>query len=190
MPLLDHFDIIAPYYDRIFSSNHSEKLYDLIDLPISGCLLDAGGGTGRISEKIKNRAGSIVISDLSEVMLNEARVKGGLFTVCSHTELLPYPDDYFERIIMVDVFHHVCDQRLTVNELWRVLAPGGKIIIEEPDINNLGVKMVAFAEKIALMRSKFLQPQSIKSMFRFQEAITRIENEGYNSWVIVDKVVQ
>jgi demethylmenaquinone methyltransferase/2-methoxy-6-polyprenyl-1,4-benzoquinol methylase len=187
MPLIEHFDIIAPYYDRIFSSNHSEKLYELIELPISGSLLDAGGGTGRISDKFKNEAGLVVISDLSGVMLNKALEKGGLFTVCSHTEFLPYPNGYFERIIMVDVFHHVCDQQLTVNELWRVLAPGGRIIIEEPDTKNFGVKMVALAEKIALMRSKFLSPQSIKSMFRFQGVKTRIETEGYNSWVVVDK---
>ena len=187
MPLLDNFDIIAPYYDRIFTSNRSEKLIELIELPISGFLLDAGGGTGRISNKFKHETRSVVITDLSCVMLNEAREKGGLIPVCSHTEYLPYPDFYFERIIMVDVFHHVCDQQVTVNELWRVLAPGGRIIIEEPNIKNFGVKMVALAEKIALMRSKFLSPQSIQSMFRFQGAILRIENEGYNSWVIVDK---
>ena len=187
MPLLDHFDIIAPYYDRIFSSNRSDKLYKLIELPISGTLLDAGGGTGRISNEFKNETGSVIISDLSCVMLCEVREKSGLIPVCSHIEYLPYPDYYFERIIMVDVFHHVCDHKLTVNELWRVLAPGGRIIIEEPNIKNFGVKMVALAEKIALMRSKFLSPQSIKMMFKFQGANSRIENEGYNSWVIVDK---
>ena len=189
MPLIDHFDFIAPYYDRIFNNNRSQLLLnEIIELPISGTLLDAGGGTGRISNNYKDKVGSVVNTDLSCVMLKEAKDKGGLNPVCSHTEFLPYPDNYFERIIMIDVFHHVCDHERTVNELWRVLANGGKIIIEEPNIENIGVKIVALAEKIALMRSKFYSPSTIESMFRFTGANCRIDTEGYNSWVVVEKV--
>ena len=187
MPILDHFDFIAPYYDRIFNSNKSEKLYGLLKLPISGVILDAGGGTGRISNNLKNEAYSVIVTDLSILMLNQAKEKGGLNPVCSQTEYLPYPNNYFERIIMVDVFHHVCEHKFTANELWRVLEPGGRIIIEEPDIKHFGVKMVALAEKLAFMRSKFITSNGIQEMFNFHDAITNIETEGYNSWVIVDK---
>ena len=30
---------------------------------------------------------------------------------------------------MVDAFHHVCDQEQTVAELMRVLAPGGRLVV-------------------------------------------------------------
>ena len=187
MSIFNHFDLIAPYYDRIFKSNHSKKFYELVKLPVSGVILDAGGGTGRISKNLKTEAHSVIVTDLSLMMLNQAKEKGGLNPVCSQTEFLPYPNNYFERIIMVDVFHHVCEHKYTANELWRVLEPGGRIIIEEPDIKHFGVKLVAIAEKLAFMRSKFISSQGILEMFNFQNAITNIETEGYNSWVIVDK---
>src|SRR3970040_1698460 len=130
----------------------------LAALPVSGALLDAGGGTGRVAQFMSGKANPIVVADLSCKMLSEARQKDGLRPVCSHTEKLPFPDETFARIIMVDALHHVCDQRGTVGELWRTLQPGGRLVIEEPDLRLFGVKLLAIAEKLALMRSHFLSP--------------------------------
>jgi demethylmenaquinone methyltransferase/2-methoxy-6-polyprenyl-1,4-benzoquinol methylase len=47
----------------------------------------------------------------------------------------------------------------------RVLEPEGRSVIEEPDIRTFGVKLVALAEKILLMRSHFLSPIQIASLF-------------------------
>ncbi len=57
---------------------------------------------------------------------------------------------------MVNALHHVCNQQETVNELWRTLQPGGRIVIEEPDVRTFAVKLFALGEKLALMRSHFL----------------------------------
>jgi len=91
----------------------------------------------------------------------------------------------------VDAFHHVCDQPQTVQELWRVLAPGGCLVIEEPDLRTFAVKIVAVAEKLALMRSHFLSPTDIAALFDFPGAEIRIETEteGFNTWVIVQKTL-
>jgi len=35
----------------------------------------------------------------------------------------------------------------------RVLAPGGRLVIEEPDVERTPVRLIALAEKLALMRS-------------------------------------
>ena len=47
---------------------------------------------------------------------------------------------------MVDALHHVADQEATIRELWRLLKPGGRIIIEEPDIRRFEVKLLALIE--------------------------------------------
>jgi ubiquinone/menaquinone biosynthesis C-methylase UbiE len=187
MPILDHFGIIAPLYDQVIQLRRPEKLISLLNLPIHGSLLDAGGGTGRVTQYLREIAYPLVITDISLGMLHQAGLKDGLQRVCSLAENLPFPDETFERVIMIDALHHVYNQRYTVSELWRVLKHGGRIVIEEPDIRNIAVKLVAIAEKLALMRSHFMPPMRISALFTFSNACIHVEREGYNAWVIVDK---
>ena len=187
MPLLDHFGIIAPFYDRTISFKAPQHLIKLIGLPIEGAILDAGGGTGRVAKALEHLATVVVVADLSIGMLSQARRKGGLWPVCSEAESLPFPDESFERIVMVDSLHHVLSQEKSVNELWRVLKSGGRIVIQEPDIRKLSVKLVAFFEKIALMRSHFITPPKIIAMLAHPNARIQIELDSFNAWVIVDK---
>ena len=184
MPIIDHFGLIAPLYDRIFSPGEREALINKIDLPPAGLLLDVGGGTGRISQFLRPYTGNIFIADLSFEMLIQAIAKDGLITVCSHSENLPFKNGKFDRIIMIDALHHVCDQTETAKELLRVLKPGGRIIIEEPNIEKFGVKVLAAAEKILGMRSKFLSPKKITKLFNSCD--TKIETSGVISWITIE----
>lgn len=187
MPILDHFGILAPFYDTLIRVREPELLIELADLPTDRPLLDAGGGTGRVSQTIRHLAPLVVVADLSTNMLREAAKKRGLETVGSHTERLPFPDGYFGRIIMVDALHHVCDQADTAFELWRVLHPGGRLVVIEPDIGNFSVKLVALAEKLALMRSHFLSPEQIGSLFPYPDGRVEIVRESFNGYVVVHK---
>ena len=187
MPLIDHFGALAPFYDRFIKLGHVEKLIDIIGLPVNGILLDAGGGTGRVAQALRGLAGDIVVADESTGMLRKAAEKGGLIPVCSHAERLSFADAVFDRIIMVDALHHVADYRQTVREMWRVLKPGGRIVIEEPNIDTASVKLVALIEKLALMRSYFVSPKNIKVLFDDPTASSRIEVDGVYAWVVADK---
>jgi ubiquinone/menaquinone biosynthesis C-methylase UbiE len=189
MPFFDHFGFLAPFYDRLIKPKAPQYLWDLLQLPTDGLLLDAGGGTGRMSQLMLGKAADVVLVDLSLEMLNQARDKGSLQRVCSHTEAFPFPQESFSRILMVDALHHVCDQPQTILELWRLLQPGGYLVIEEPDLRTFTVKLVAIGEKVALMRSHFLSPPAIAALFDGLPAEVRIETEpdGFNAWVIVGK---
>jgi predicted SAM-dependent methyltransferase len=75
-----------------------------------------------------------------------------------------------------------------VRDLLRVLKPGGKLLIEEPDITKLQVKMVAWAEKLALMKSHFHTPEEIRKMVANHGYQAKVESdEEYAIWVIVEK---
>jgi ubiquinone/menaquinone biosynthesis C-methylase UbiE len=187
MPLFDHFDLLAPLYDKVIGHKEPVKIVELGGFPIDGIVLDAGGGTGRISQALLGKARQLVVLDLSFGMLKEASGKNGLVTVNSHTEALPFPDGIFDTVIMVDALHHVCDQAETAQELLRVVKPGGRIVIEEPDIGTLVVKAVALAEKLALMRSRFLSPVQIAGLFAGQGAKTQIERDSFNAWVVIER---
>jgi demethylmenaquinone methyltransferase/2-methoxy-6-polyprenyl-1,4-benzoquinol methylase len=190
--MLDHFGFIAPFYDKVLPLRDPEALIRRLDLPTQGALLDAGGGTGRVSAALNGFASHIFVVDVSEGMLSQAADKLGLQPVCSESERLPFPEASFERIVMVDALHHVAQQAQTAAELWRVLRPGGRLVIEEPDIRTWPVKLIAIAEKLAWMRSHFLSPEEILEIFQTlagQPAAQgfRIERQKYNAWVIIEK---
>ena len=187
MSILDHFGLLAPFYERLIKPKTPELLSELLSLPVDGMLLDAGGGTGRVAQYLVGQARQLVVADLSCQMLAEANKKDGVQAVCTATESLPFPDGAFERIIMVDALHHVIHQRETIGEMWRLLAPGGRMVIEEPDIRSFGVKLIAVGEKLLLMRSHFLSPPHIVRLFSFPDAVVEIRQEGLIAFISAQK---
>jgi len=186
--MFDHFDIIAPFYDRVIHKLDLKRLTDLLKLPTRGRMLDAGGGTGRVSSRLRSMIDEIVVCDLSLSMLKQAKNKGHLLTVQTHVEKLPFPNESFERIVVVDALHHFCDQRESIQELLRVLKTGGCLVIEEPNIDNFIIKWVALAEKLALMRSCFYSSGEIVDMIKDQGFHVRTESDGrFFFWVVVEK---
>jgi demethylmenaquinone methyltransferase/2-methoxy-6-polyprenyl-1,4-benzoquinol methylase len=88
---------------------------------------------------------------------------------------------------MVDSFHHLNDQASCLEELWRVLEPGGRLVIEEPDISHPAVKLVAVVEKLLFMRSRFVPPRRIAGALAALGAQAEILREGHVSRVIATK---
>lgn len=186
--MFDHFGFLAPYYDRVIGPPDVTRWMELLQLPLAGRLLDAGGGTGRVSAQLRPYVDNLIISDLSSKMLDQSRAKGMCCPVAAHVEKLPFTSGSFERVMVVDALHHFCDQREAIADLARVVKPGGRIVIEEPDLKYLGVKFVAVAEKVALMQSHFLYPAEIRDLLAAQGLQTRIEGDGrFTAWVIGDK---
>jgi len=190
MPIFDHFGFLAPFYEHFIKPKNPELLTSLLDFPVNGALLDAGGGTGRLVQFMVGKAKLVVVADLSCQMLTEAKGKAHLSPVCTPTESMPFPNGTFARIIMVDALHHVIHQRETIHELWRLLAPGGRLVIEEPDIRALGVKLIAAGEKLLLMRSHFLSPAQIAELLSFADARVEIRNDGANAFICARKARQ
>ena len=184
MPL-DHFSVIAPLYARLGKFGDLVTLQRLADLPVSGRLLDLGGGTGRVSRSLLSHVGMAVIADVSSGMLRHAGRIPGLQPLSAASEKLPFATESFARLIMVDALHHVADQRITANEIWRVLSKGGRAVILEPDIRVFGVKVIALMEKALLMRSHFLGPEPIAKLF--PKGSAEIHAREAKIWVVVQK---
>jgi demethylmenaquinone methyltransferase/2-methoxy-6-polyprenyl-1,4-benzoquinol methylase len=191
-----HFDFLAGCYDRLIPPPESDRLPELLDLPTPGWLLEVGGGTGRIAALLAPQVGRLVISDLSVPMLAQAQLKGIACQVQAYAERLPFPDGHFDRVVVVDALHHFANQRRAVAELVRVLRapepasdmPGGRLVIEEPDIGRLPVKLVALAERLALMGSHFHRPAEIGAMAAEEGCRVRVVDDGrFNAWVVAEK---
>lgn len=184
----DHFGMVAPFYDYFLGRRFPHHLASLLKLPVKGLLLDAGGGTGRVSVHFKTLAGKVVVSDLSFPMLFQAHRKGVVFPVQSHTERLPFGNETFDRILVVDALHHFCDQRQAIRELIRVLKPGGRMVIEEPDINLFAVKIVALLENLLRMQSRFISSSQICSIISQNGLNPKTEKtKKFRTWIVADK---
>jgi len=184
---IDHFNVLGPVYDLIFREKQGHKLQELTDVRPGQKLLDVGGGTGRVSILFKDINRALIVADSAQKMLHKALEKG-IDSVNSESERLPFHDGAFERIIMVDALHHVANQQQTLKEMWRLLAPMGKIVIEEPDIRNLIVKLLALGEKLLLMRSRFLSPERVASIAeKFPNNNVKIDREKGIAWITITK---
>jgi demethylmenaquinone methyltransferase/2-methoxy-6-polyprenyl-1,4-benzoquinol methylase len=187
--MFDHFNMLAPIYERLIPPADSERLSSLLELSSEHTLLDAAGGTGRVSGALAASVRRVVVCDASPNMLRQARQKG-LETVQTDLECLPFADASFDRILLVDAFHHVRDPRVALCELLRVLKPDGRLVIEEPDVRRLPVKGVALLEKLFLMRSHFKSPEAMMAMISGVGGSPTLAREDcFRVWIVVIKNV-
>ena len=109
--------------------------------PISGqALLDVAGGTGDISFRFLKRASgaNATVLDLTEPMLAEGRkraetvgISGQLEWVVGDAMALPFEDDSFDVYTISFGIRNVTDPQKALSEAYRVLKPGGRIMILE-----------------------------------------------------------
>ncbi|RPJ49234.1 MAG: class I SAM-dependent methyltransferase [Chloroflexi bacterium] len=188
MPVNKHFDLIAPLYERLIPPPNPGRLLALLDLPANGgWMLDAAGETGRVAAMFYSLVDKMAICDLSAAMLRQAAQKGGARPAQARVERLPYADGVFHRVLVVDAFHHFGDQPGAVRELARVLAPGGRLVMEEPDIRRFSTKLIALGETIMFMGSRFRSPEVMRGMLAANGLTALIEVEAATAWVIGEK---
>jgi ubiquinone/menaquinone biosynthesis C-methylase UbiE len=184
----DHFKIVAPFYDFFLGRWFPRDLAHLLRLPAKGLLLDAGGGTGRVSVHLQSLVKNVLVSDISFPMLVQAKRKGDLYPVQSNVERLPFGDNIFDRIVVVDSLHHFSDQEQAISDLIRVLKPRGRMVIEEPDINLFVVKIVALMERFLRMQSSFLSSSKICEILKKNDLNPRVKKtKNFRTWIVVDK---
>jgi ubiquinone/menaquinone biosynthesis C-methylase UbiE len=98
-------------------------------------MLDVGCGNGNLLfEVLKRKKITTAGIDLSEKMIQEAKIRldGEVDLKCGDSEHLPWKNNSFDIVTCTLSFHHYPDPRAVLNELRRVLTPGGKVIIADP----------------------------------------------------------
>lgn len=104
-------------------------------------VLDLAGGTGDIAKLLMPQltaSGHVVVGDINQAMLDvgEARLIDagfyGRFTCqAMNAEELPFDDNSFDAITMAFGLRNVTDKQQALNEMYRVLTPGGKALVLE-----------------------------------------------------------
>jgi demethylmenaquinone methyltransferase / 2-methoxy-6-polyprenyl-1,4-benzoquinol methylase len=136
----DLFDGCARYYNRVGTMLDlgSGRWYRRDALRRAGLrkgmrLLDVAAGTGLMTRggvDIVGR-GNVVGVDPSQGMLGEARKAVTAPLVRGRAEALPFRGDRFDMLSMGFALRHVPDLGIAFREYFRILKPGGRIILLE-----------------------------------------------------------
>lgn len=104
-------------------------------------VLDLAGGTGDLAKEFAKKTGKeglVVLTDINEAMLQQGRerltdqgVVGNVVYVQADAELLPFQDNYFDCISMAFGLRNVTDKMAALRSIYRVLKPGGKLLVLE-----------------------------------------------------------
>jgi SAM-dependent methyltransferase len=105
---------------------------DGLALPAGTRILDAGCGSGRNMADLALR-GTVTGVELASSSLEVARARGlGEVRAGSLEEPLPFADASFDLAVALDVLEHLSDDALAWDELARVVAPGGRLVVTVP----------------------------------------------------------
>lgn len=96
-------------------------------------VLDLGCGRGGVMERLHRRAGSVAGLDLDLDSLRENRASAALALGCARAETLPCADGVFDLVCCSWVLEHLPDPARALNEMARVLRPGGHLIFLTPN---------------------------------------------------------
>jgi trans-aconitate 2-methyltransferase len=142
----------APTYDRIANPHVAwgRGVLDWLDLAGHERVLDAGCGTGRVTELLLERLprGRVVALDASPSMLHEAGRRLALARervelVCADlAEPLPI-DGMVDAILSTATFHWVADHDALFRNLAATLRPGGQLVAQCGGAGNIATVVAA-----------------------------------------------
>lgn len=130
---------------RYIENKRIDVLLKLAEINPNNTVLEIGCGAGHILERIK--CGILTGIDIAEIQVNRSKARLGskakIFRAAG--ENLPFENESFERIICTEVFEHVLDPLLVLNEMQRILKKNGLISLSIPNEN-----LIIFTKRLLL----------------------------------------
>ena len=120
-------------------------------------ILDFGGGTGLLALPLAKQAKSVTLADISEKMLEQARLKAEQQDIKNiqflEQDLLVNPlEQQFDLIVVSRVLHHMPDLDATLAMFHHHLRENGQVLIADfvkTDTNHHGFDLAELETKLA-----------------------------------------
>jgi len=115
-----------------------EILTDMINIcqgkdPKRMRVLEIGCGAGRVTRALARIFGEVYAVDISGEMVRQARAASKEFEnvmfVQGSAAQIPWEENYFDKVLSVESFYYYPDQDRALAELFRVMAPRGRLYI-------------------------------------------------------------
>ncbi len=192
---------LAGRYDRQWRSylNHTQQKASELLLPeYNDKILDSSGGTGLFATYLlKKPETSVVISDFSDEMLEQARQRFNsqrdrVTIVRADAHKLPFSDGAFHKVYNLNSLHYYANQDFAVDELVRVCRPGGKLLILDWSSDTRLFRMFARIMRMAGYEySRILSSDELRNMFRERGLhIIQSENWTWRGWSLAAVVAE
>lgn len=98
-------------------------------------VLDVGCNSGEFMKMLIDKRGCEVYGiDVSDIAVEEC-LKKNLNVLKADAEKIPYPDNTFDYVTLMEVLVHVFDPQKVLSEIKRVLKPGGVLLGSAPHKN-------------------------------------------------------
>jgi 2-polyprenyl-6-hydroxyphenyl methylase/3-demethylubiquinone-9 3-methyltransferase len=180
------------YFDRIWSEapDGAPERFELRRdhllrrLPAGVRVLDVGCGSGWFTAVLRDAGFAATGVDVAAEALRRARLRAGgaEFVLTREGEALPFEDGAFGAAWLGEVLEHVQDGIALLDEVGRVLEPGGLLIASTPDHG------FALRARLALSRRAFerhFDPRSDHVRFFTAASLrTLLEVCGYEAVVV------
>jgi len=129
----DHMSLNATIANAI---SRLQKAYP----DISGNHLDIGSGTGNLIRQIRKKFDLCCAAcDYSDKFLDVDDVRVGVVDL--NLGKLPYENCSFDLVTFTEVAEHLENYHAIVREIFRILRPGGVVVITTPNVLNMKSRM-------------------------------------------------
>lgn len=142
------------------------------------------GEVGELGKRI--RAFGVQVTILERGNIEEIRFSHVMNENCTvvngQLEYMPFNDNYFDKIIILDYLNHTADCNKSVKEINRVLKNNGEIIVEDLNLKDLKVKLKYFKHRICGDNIHYNYPGKILDLFNsfnFDGKLKEIDNKRY-----------
>jgi 2-polyprenyl-3-methyl-5-hydroxy-6-metoxy-1,4-benzoquinol methylase len=102
--------------------------------PRAGRVLDMAAGSGAFARRLHQLGFAVEACDLFPEQFGAPEIP---VKFADLSERLPYDDDSFDVLSCLEGVEHLEDQFAFVRECWRVLRPGGRLLLSTPNILGL-----------------------------------------------------
>ena len=141
-------------------------------------ILDLGCGDGRLTERILAAGADVEGVDASPTMIEAARARG-IKAIEAKAEQLPYDDTSFDAVFSNAALHWVRDQDAMMDQVHRVLKPGGRFVAEMGGHGNIAAIRVGLMAVLA--RHGYGDREDGVNYYPTQELYRdRLEKHGFN----------
>lgn len=174
----EDFEGVAWCYDRLPVPTHPKALRNAL-AGKGGVIIDLGGGTGKYTAKVVTSLDTAVVVDGSRKMLRRAAEKRGLATLQAAADRIPLREEAADVVLCTEAFHHfVGIQDEVLDEVARILKPGGMFLLEEPDPTRFLGRLMRWGEHVQGWDSRFHPPATLAAMLEKRFATVRQTRSG------------